>query len=183
MRQVALMTVMAGVITSAITTVLLSGLFFGASTARSADEAARNEAAPFGLGVGGLAQGDVDCSLAIGAVDALKVLRYNAGLTYTQTEPCTDIGALLEVSGYERVLATDQQTGVGPLSMSVTCPAGKSVFGGGVRRTSGTLSGLSWAVLESYPQANGTTWGVLIHQTDAGTRNYEVSAICAPASP
>jgi hypothetical protein len=38
--------------------------------------------------------GNVDCSSAINSVDALKVLRYAAGLSYTQTQPppCPDIG-------------------------------------------------------------------------------------------
>jgi hypothetical protein len=36
----------------------------------------------------------VDCSSAINSVDALKLLRYSAGLSYSQTEPppCPDIG-------------------------------------------------------------------------------------------
>ena len=41
-------------------------------------------------------QGNVDCSTtgnAVSATDALKILRFVAGLTYTQTEPCVDIGA------------------------------------------------------------------------------------------
>jgi hypothetical protein len=37
--------------------------------------------------------GDVDCSLSINSVDALKVLRYNAGLPVTYPAPCVDIGA------------------------------------------------------------------------------------------
>ena len=37
--------------------------------------------------------GDVDCDLAINSVDALKVLRRNAGLSVLQTEPCSDIGS------------------------------------------------------------------------------------------
>ena len=36
--------------------------------------------------------GDVDCSGAVNAIDALKVLRKNANLPVTQTEPCDDIG-------------------------------------------------------------------------------------------
>jgi hypothetical protein len=36
-------------------------------------------------------QGDVDCSNAVNSVDALKILRFGAGLAYTQTEPCDDI--------------------------------------------------------------------------------------------
>ena len=37
--------------------------------------------------------GDVDCSSAVDAVDALKTLRHVAGLSVSQTEPCPDIGS------------------------------------------------------------------------------------------
>lgn len=37
-------------------------------------------------------QGDVDCSGAVLATDALKVLRHIAGLSVVQTEPCDNIG-------------------------------------------------------------------------------------------
>ena len=40
-------------------------------------------------------QGDVDCSGSVNSVDALKVLRNNAMLTVTQTEPCPDVGSPL----------------------------------------------------------------------------------------
>jgi hypothetical protein len=36
--------------------------------------------------------GDVDCSGAINSVDALKLLRSNAALSVSQTEPCPDVG-------------------------------------------------------------------------------------------
>jgi len=39
-------------------------------------------------------QGDVDCSGGVNAVDALKLLRSNAGLGVTQAEPCPGIGTL-----------------------------------------------------------------------------------------
>jgi hypothetical protein len=35
---------------------------------------------------------DVDCSGARNAIDALKILRFVAGLEVTQTEPCVNIG-------------------------------------------------------------------------------------------
>lgn len=41
--------------------------------------------------VGGVQQGDVDCSLAVNSVDALKLLRHVAGLSVSQTEPCPDV--------------------------------------------------------------------------------------------
>ncbi len=43
--------------------------------------------------------GNVDCNLAINSADALKDLRFAAGLSVSQSEPCLDIGLLLP-SGY-----------------------------------------------------------------------------------
>jgi len=37
--------------------------------------------------------GDVDCDGSVNAVDALKILRQNAGLPLTQTQPCPSIGS------------------------------------------------------------------------------------------
>ena len=34
----------------------------------------------------------MDCSGQVNAIDALKVLRFSAGLSYTQNEPCKKIG-------------------------------------------------------------------------------------------
>ena len=36
--------------------------------------------------------GNVDCNQAINSIDALKVLRYSAGLSVVQSDPCLDIG-------------------------------------------------------------------------------------------
>lgn len=49
----------------------------------------------------GVLKGDVDCSGSISAVDALKLLRFAAGLVITQTEPCPDIGTPLSAGGPE----------------------------------------------------------------------------------
>jgi len=43
--------------------------------------------------------GNVDCSNAVNAADALKLLRHVADLPVTQSEPCLDIGLMLP-SGY-----------------------------------------------------------------------------------
>jgi hypothetical protein len=40
--------------------------------------------------------GDVDCSEAVNAVDALKVMRHVAGLPVAQNEPCPDLGTIVE---------------------------------------------------------------------------------------
>jgi hypothetical protein len=39
--------------------------------------------------------GNVDCDLVISSIDALKILRFRAGLSVTQNEPCLDIGLVL----------------------------------------------------------------------------------------
>ena len=39
---------------------------------------------------------DVDCNGRFDAVDALKVLRYVAGLPYSQVQPCPKIGEVVE---------------------------------------------------------------------------------------
>jgi hypothetical protein len=38
---------------------------------------------------------DVDCSNSVTSVDALKILRFVAGMPVDQTEPCPDIGTLV----------------------------------------------------------------------------------------
>jgi hypothetical protein len=35
---------------------------------------------------------DIDCNGIVSSIDALKILRYSAGLTVTQSDPCTPIG-------------------------------------------------------------------------------------------
>jgi hypothetical protein len=42
-----------------------------------------------------LRQGDVDCDGQVNSIDSLKVLRFGAGLSVTQTEPCPDIGTVV----------------------------------------------------------------------------------------
>lgn len=42
--------------------------------------------------------GDVDCNSSVDSSDALKVLRYDAGLSYSQWEQCPEIG---EIVAYE----------------------------------------------------------------------------------
>lgn len=41
-------------------------------------------------------KGDADCDGDADSVDALKILQNNAGIPYTQNEPCTDIGDPIE---------------------------------------------------------------------------------------
>jgi hypothetical protein len=41
---------------------------------------------------GGAHTADVDCNGAASSVDSLKILRYSAGLSYTYSTPCLQIG-------------------------------------------------------------------------------------------
>jgi hypothetical protein len=50
---------------------------------------------PLPEGGDGCSSQDVDCNGARDAVDALKILRYVAGMPYAQHEPCPDIGTAL----------------------------------------------------------------------------------------
>lgn len=45
--------------------------------------------------------GNADCNQAINSVDSLKLLRFNAGLSATQSEPCKDIGQTIG-SGFKQ---------------------------------------------------------------------------------
>jgi hypothetical protein len=44
--------------------------------------------------------GDVDCDGVVNAVDALKLLRHNAGLPVAQTDPCQEIGSSIGTTTY-----------------------------------------------------------------------------------
>jgi hypothetical protein len=181
MRHVVLVAVMAGVLTSAFTTILVSGFLFGAGSARSAHESAPNGVVIPASGSAGIIQGDIDCDGVVNAVDALKDLRFVVALPIIQNEPCPDVGTAVGVGGYERITVTDSLTGPDTLFKTVSCSDGKKAFGGGVRRTSGGLDSdqLNWVILESYPVSSQTSWGVLIQTLDTATRNFEFSAICA----
>jgi hypothetical protein len=46
-----------------------------------------------------LTWGDIDCDGAIGPIDALKLLRHDAGLEVMQEEGCPEIGDEVELGG------------------------------------------------------------------------------------
>jgi hypothetical protein len=55
---------------------------------------------PTPIAAGPNAWGNVDCGGGIGAVDSLKLLRFGAGLSVLQTEPCPNVATELHVSGW-----------------------------------------------------------------------------------
>ena len=44
----------------------------------------------------------MDCGGTVNSVDALKVLRYGAGLSYSQSEPCQNIGTGILTNGVKQ---------------------------------------------------------------------------------
>ncbi len=81
----------------------------------------------------GLTQDNVDCNGGVDAVDALKDLRYVAGISYSQDEPCPDIGTEVaskfgDVDCDEDIDAVDALrilrfvAGLPPLSTPPSCP-------------------------------------------------------------
>jgi hypothetical protein len=81
--------------------------------------------------------GDVDCDAFVSSVDALKVLRYSAGLLVEQDEPCLDLGdsapwgwGIGDVNCSAGVNAVDallvlRAAAVLPLAVPAGCPAVK----------------------------------------------------------
>jgi hypothetical protein len=66
---------------------------------------------------------------------------------------------------------------------TISCPAGKTLLGGGGRvRTGGTAAASDMALAESYPSASNT-WkavGTVIHDMDNGERMIvEAYAVCS----
>jgi hypothetical protein len=84
-------------------------------------------------------QGDVDCSGTVNAVDALKVLRHNAGLSVAQTPPCPPVPSsplLGDINCNDAINAIDallllRYGAALPLSLPVAChPPGSIRIGG-----------------------------------------------------
>ncbi|HEY5641030.1 MAG TPA: hypothetical protein VIW01_13370 [Dehalococcoidia bacterium] len=99
MRHTILVATLSSIAASVLTTALVSGSFFGADTARSANTDGATGAAVQSAGVDSILQGDVDCGGNVSPVDSLKTLRHDAGLSVQQDEPCPDIGTLAAIPG------------------------------------------------------------------------------------
>ena len=46
--------------------------------------------------------GDVDCSGQVNSIDGLKITRQTAGLSYSQNEPCVNIGTGVLTNGVKQ---------------------------------------------------------------------------------
>ena len=97
MRHTVLVATLSSVAASVLTIAVVSGSFFGAGTASSANTPVEAEGAVSPGGVEEIIQGDVDCGGNVTPVDSLKTLRHDAGLSVQQDEPCPDIATLIPV--------------------------------------------------------------------------------------
>lgn len=84
------------------------------------------------------------------------------------------------LSGLERVEATSDSNSVTPKSLSMTCPSGKRLLGGGVR-----LNPLvaALAVQQSYPD-NDNVYRATVREVTPTAANWSITvfAVCAVAS-
>jgi hypothetical protein len=157
-----------------------NGMLFGATPASSAGQPAGNPAE--------IIQGDVDCSGAVDAVDALKDLQHVAALAVEQNDPCPDVGTAAAIpgppgppgiSGYEIIEATSNVNSDDFKSVTADCSTGKSIMGGGARVVISGGSRNLLSIIESRPV--GANWQATAVEISGGTEvdwSLEVRAIC-----
>ncbi len=197
MRHTILVATLSSVAASVLTTVVISGSFFGAGTVSSENAPVEAAGAFSPGGVEGIIQGDVDCGKNVTPVDSLKVLRHDAGLPVQQDEPCPDIGTVIpagegplgpqgpagpqgEQGPQGAPGITDIEVVVGgsfdsspEKSHETPCPNGKTAIGGGVA-SAGSL-------FASIPSDEPTGWaGGSREVVPLGVETiFLVHAICA----
>jgi hypothetical protein len=83
------------------------------------------------------------------------------------------------ISGLQRVVGTTAMSSVNSKSVTVSCPSGKRVVGGGARAAGSGSNRIS--VVESYPDANESKWNVRATEVVATTATWELEAyaLCA----
>ncbi len=99
MRHTILIATLSSVAASVLTTAVISGWFFAAGTASSADSPEAPEVAIQAGDVESILQGDINCDGVVDAKDALGDLRYVGGLEVEQNDPCPNIGTLAAIPG------------------------------------------------------------------------------------
>ena len=205
MRYTILVASIAAVAASILTTAAISGSFFGAGTASSANTPIEAAAAVRPGGLEGILQGDVDCRDGVTPVDSLKTLRHDAGLSVQQDEPCPDIATVIPVgddvpgpqgpqgdvgpagpqgeqgppgiSGYEIVTEINQGACETQCAImtTATCPAGKNALGGGSLYTA---TDGQFEHFGSGP-SDERTWGSQWYITGASYYEFWDSVVCA----
>ena len=180
MRHTILIATLSSVVASVLTTVVISGSFFGADTASSANTPVEAEGAVSPGGVEGIIQGDVDCRDGVTPVDALKVLRHDAGLSVQQDEPCPDVGTLAAIPGPPgvaeiEIVSEESPTDSEPKAVVASCPEGKRLLGGGGE------SSLSSVPLTLTRPISGTAWITSASEVADTDDDWSVKsyAICA----
>lgn len=184
MRHTILIATLSSVAASALTIAVVGGSLFGADTASSANAPAAAEGAAGPAGVGGILQGDVDCGGNVTPIDSLKTLRYDAGLSVQQDEPCPDIGTLaaIGVSGLVLVTGSSSNDSTDIKVANAACPAGKRAIGGGATIL-GQALGLV-AITSSSPFSDLGGWSASADEMNPTGNSWrvEASAVCADAA-
>jgi hypothetical protein len=83
------------------------------------------------------------------------------------------------ISGLQRVVGTTAMSSVNSKSVTVSCPSGKRVVGGGARAAGSGSNRIS--VVESYPDANESKWNARAVEVVTTTAAWELEAyaLCA----
>lgn len=83
------------------------------------------------------------------------------------------------ISGLQRVAGTTAMSSVNSKSVTVSCPSGKRVVGGGARAAGSGSNRIS--VVESYPDANESKWNARATEVVSTTATWELEAyaLCA----
>jgi hypothetical protein len=83
------------------------------------------------------------------------------------------------ISGLQRVVGTTTMSSVNSKSVTVSCPSGKRVVGGGARAAGSGSNRIT--VVESYPDANESKWNARATEVVSTTATWELEAyaLCA----
>jgi hypothetical protein len=83
------------------------------------------------------------------------------------------------VSGLQRVDAVTDTSSSGSRAVSVNCPSGKRVIGGGARVTGGGANRVS--IAESFPDSDGSKWNARANEVVATSATWALQAyaLCA----
>ena len=203
MRYTILVATLSAVVASVLTTAVISGSFFGAGAAISANTPVEAEGAVNPGGVESILQGDLNCDGIVDTHDTLGGLRFFGGLDVRQNVPCPDVGTLAAIPGpagpqgpagppgeqgpvgisdLEVVIvesAVDSSVVFGSKVLNALCPDGKKVLGGGVRFTVGDTGGL--VTTESVPHEDAGGWFAIVEEATSTTNDWGflIRAVCA----
>jgi hypothetical protein len=83
------------------------------------------------------------------------------------------------ISGLQRVDTVTDTSSSGSKTVSVSCPSGKRVIGGGARVTGGGANRVS--IVESFPDSDGSKWNARANEVvgTSATWSLQAYALCA----